>query len=191
MIAWAVSGQSLYDSSQLSPHGIINRRGIVMKIFVLVAALGALAVPAMANTQSTARRHACSVQHYYSSISGWKRGTAHDPADESLKATTYADGSGSCHPLALRRWIQIASQVFTGDENEGNLENEGNGGSFSVPGFRGTWRHLKTVQVPHTCGSGVPHTPLMSTLYGWFSLRVFDLNGGLVDTGTLKLRLAC
>jgi hypothetical protein len=163
----------------------------VTKIIALVVALGVLAVPAMANTQSSARRHPCSVQRYHSSISGWKRGAAHAPADESLKATTYAHGSSSCHPLALRRWLRIANQVFTGEENEGNLGNVGNGGSFSGPGFRGTWRHLKTVQVPHTCDPGLPHHPLVSTLYGWFSLRVSDLNGRLLDTATLKLRLAC
>jgi hypothetical protein len=143
------------------------------------------------SAKSTARAHVCSVQRYYSSTAGWTRGTARYPADESLKATTYARGSDSCHPLALRRWFQIDNQVFTGEENEGNLETAGNSGSFSVSGFSGTWRHLKTVQVPRTCDPGLPNTPLMSTSYGWFSLRVSDRNGTPIATATLKLRLAC
>jgi hypothetical protein len=60
----------------------------VRRIIALVAALGALAVPAMASAQSTGGRHACSVQRRYlgsRSHYKWWRGTAHDPADESLK----------------------------------------------------------------------------------------------------------
>jgi hypothetical protein len=145
----------------------------------------------LVNAQSTARPHACSVQRYHNSGRGWKSGTTRDPADESLKVTTYARGSDSCRPFPLRRWVLIASQVFTGEQNAGNLEKTGNGGSFSGPGFRGTWKHLETVQVPDTCGSGLPNAPLASTDYGWFSLRATDLNGTLLATATLKLRLAC
>lgn len=157
---------------------------ITALVTALIAALGTLALPAIAGGQSTGRRHACSVQsHYLGSEShyNWSRGKAHDPADESLKTTSYAYGSGSCQPIAFRRWLQLINLV---SEHPGN-------GSFSGPGIRGRWRHIKTVQIPHTCGTGLPSAPLVSTLYGWFSLRVSDLDGRLVGTGTLKLRLAC
>lgn len=143
-----------------------------------------------ANVRPAVRSHACSAQHYYHlGASGWRSGTTRDPAAESLVTSTYAHGS--CHPIALRSWVQVASQVFTGDENDGNLDNTGNSGSFSGPGFRGTWRHFKTVQVSRTCGSGEPGVAPQSTPYGWFSLRAADLNGRLLATATLKLRLAC
>jgi hypothetical protein len=141
---------------------------------------------AAANTRSGARSPACLIQHYYL---GWRSGATGDPADESLVVSTNAHGS--CRPIALRSWIQVASQVFTGDENGGNLDHTGNSGSFSGPGFRGTWRHFKTVQVPRTCSSGEPGVAPQSTPYGWFALRATDLNGRLLATATLKLRLAC
>jgi hypothetical protein len=67
------------------------------------------------------------------------------------------------------------------------LAHQGNG-SFSGPGIQGTWRHVKTVQVPDTCGD---EGSSFSTPYGWFNLHVSDLDGRLIGTGTVKLRLAC
>ena len=151
------------------------------RIIALVAVLGALAVPAMASAQSTGDPHACSVQHRYlgsRSHDRWWRGVAHDRGDESLKTTTYAYGSGSCRRIAFGRWRQIINLVFA---HQGN-------GSFSDPGIQGTWRHVKTVQVPDTCGD---EGSSFSTPYGWFNLRVSDLDGRLIGTGTVKLRLAC
>jgi len=152
---------------------------------VVVAAL--LGVPALAGAQSaqpTAHRRACSVQHHFlgsRSHYRWWRGTSGNPADESLKTTSYAYGSGSCHPIAFRRWLQIMNLAF-GDSPHGH-------GSFSYPGITGTWRLIKSVQVPNTCEgpNGLPS----STPYGFFSLRVSNLDGRLIGTGTAKLRLAC
>lgn len=173
----------LYDPATRA-MGLINSRGGIMKrIIVLVAALGALAVPAMASAQSTGHRQPCSVQHRYlgsRSHYRWRRGTAQNRADESLKTTTYRYGPGSCHRIAFRRWRQIISLVFA---HQGH-------GSFSGPGIIGSWRHIKTLEVPHTCeGDGSPASE--SAPYGWFALRVSDLDGRLIGTGTVKLRLAC
>jgi hypothetical protein len=145
-----------------------------------------LGVPTLAGAQSaqpTAHRRACSVQHRFlgsRSHDRWWRGTSRNPADESLKTTTYAYGSGPCYRIAFRRWQQIFNLAFA---------YQGNGnGSFSYPGIKGTWRHTRTVQVPNTCEDG---DSLSSTPYGWFSLRVSNLGGRLIGTGTVKLRLAC
>jgi hypothetical protein len=154
------------------------------RIIVLVAALGALAVPVAAGAQSTDHRHACSIVHRYLGAHGhfkWTRGITHDPAAETLRTTSYAYGSDSCHPIAFQRWFQIINLVFARQER--------GHGSFSGPSITGTWRHLRTVQVPKTCGGD--GGSLSSTPYGWFSLRVSDLDGRLIDTGTVKLRLAC
>jgi hypothetical protein len=152
------------------------------KIIIIGAALAALlTIPAAASAQPTVHRHACSVQHHYlgpSSNFHWWRGTTHNPADESLKTTTYAYGSGSCHRIAFQRWDSIINLV-AGHPNHG---------SVSGHGLVGTWRRIRTVQVPHTCGDG---GTTFSTPYGWFSLRVADRDGTLIGTGTVKLRLAC
>jgi hypothetical protein len=144
-----------------------------------------LAVPSLASAKPTGHRHACSVQHRFlgaGSHDHWWRGTAKNPADESLKTTTYRYGSGSCSRVAFGRWIQIMDQAF------GHFPHSH--GKFSAPGIRGTWRHIRTVQVPHTSvGSGAGS--LGPTPYGWFSLRFSDLTGRLIGTGTAKLRLAC
>jgi hypothetical protein len=152
----------------------------VKRVIVLMAALGVLAVPVAAGAQSTDHRHVCSVVHRYLGAHGWTRGVPHDPGAETLRTTSYAYGSDSCHPIAFQRWLQIINLVFAHQEL--------GHGSFSGPSITGEWRHLKTVQVPKTCGDG---GSLSSTPYGWFSLRVSDLDGRLIDTGTVKLRLAC
>lgn len=153
------------------------------RTIALVAALGALAVPVAAGAHSTDHRHVCSVQHRYLGANGhfrWTRGLTHDPAAETLRTTSYAYGAHTCHPIAFRRWFKIINLVFA---------HQGKGhGSFSGPGITGTWKRLRTIEIPRTCGGG---GSLSSTPYGWFSVRVADLNGRLIATGTVKLRLAC
>ena len=150
----------------------------------------ALAIPAVASAhpaQATGHRHACAVQHRFlggRSDYRWWRGTSKNPADQSLRTTTYRYGSGPCARIAFQRWTQIMNQAF------GHYPHSH--GSFSAPGIRGTWRHIKTVQVPDTCGDSASGSgSLSSTPYGWFALRLSNLNGRLLGTGTAKLRLAC
>ena len=145
-----------------------------------------LAVPTLAGAQSarpTVHRRACSVQHRFlgsRSHYRWWRGTSRDRADESLKTTTYAYGAGRCQRIAFGRWRQIMNLAF-GHYPQSH-------GSFFFPGLKGTWRHVRTVQVPNTCGD---EGSSFSTPYGWFSLRVSNRGGRLIGTGTAKLRLAC
>jgi hypothetical protein len=154
------------------------------RLIMLAACLTAfLAVPGLAGAQTSGHRRACSVQHHFLGARSnfhWWRGTSRNPADESLKTTTYAYGSGSCARIAFRRWTQLMNLAF-GHFLQGH-------GSLSAPGIRGTWRHIRTVQVPNTCeGDGSSS----STPYGVFGLRISNLSGRLLGTGTAKLRLAC
>jgi hypothetical protein len=155
------------------------------RLLVLILTLGLLAVPALASARPAVQRHACAVQHRYLGAGSkfhWWRGTSSNPADQSLRTTTYRYGSGPCARIAFGRWRQIINLTFNQGDN-GKAK-----GSFSGPGFQGTWRHIKTVQVPNTCGD---EGSTFATPYGWFALRVSNLNGRLIGTGTMKLRLAC
>jgi hypothetical protein len=159
--------------------------GNMKRLLVLILTLGLLAVPAVAGARPAVQRHVCAVQHRFlgsRSDYRWWRGTSRNPADESFRTTTYRYGSGSCARIPFRRWRSISNYVFShGSSGQA-------GGSLSGPGIRGTWRHIKTFEIPNTCEDGGPSG---STPYGLFGLRVSNLSGRLLGTGTVKLRLAC
>jgi hypothetical protein len=152
-------------------------------IVLAVCVTALLAVPTLAGAQATGQRHTCSVQNRFAgsrSNGRWWRGTTSEPGAQTLKTTAYAYGSGSCPRIAFARWKQAMNQAFD-HSTQGH-------GSFSAPGIRGAWRHIRTVQVPNTCSDG---SSTSSTPYGIFGLRLSALNGRLLATGTAKLRLAC
>lgn len=155
------------------------------RLLVLILTLGLLAVPAVASARPAVQRHACAVQHHFlgsRSHYRWWRGRPKNPGAESFRTRTYRYGSGPCARIRFSRWLSISNFVF------GHADGRKRSGAFSGPGIRGSWRRTKVVEVPNTCdGTGTPS----STPYGWFAIRVSNLNGRLLGTGTVKLRLAC
>ena len=158
----------------------------LLKITALPAlTLVALLIVGVSNAHSAGSRHTCYVVHYHAGASHWSRGTTHDPAEESLATTAYAYGAGPCQSIGFPVWSRLIDVVTYDDQALQRTH-----GSFSSTGIPGTWRLLKTVQVPKSCGGG-QSGELFSSEYGYFALSVESDDGALASTGTLKIRLSC